>query len=166
MNATITQDTKGAGLDALIKRVKGAADAAVRVGVPSGVKAQERQPDNTIKDGPADLALVAAVNEFGAPEVGIPERPFLRRGIIHARADARRLNRVSLWEVLHERMTLRAAMEKLGVFMVGSVQKEITDGEFAPNAPSTAERKGSTHPLIDTGQLRQSITYQVEGVDD
>lgn len=34
---------------------------------------------------------------------------------------------------------------------------------WPPNAPSTKERKGSEHPLIDTGQLKASITYVVRG---
>lgn len=33
---------------------------------------------------------------------------------------------------------------------------------WAPNSPRTAEEKGSDRPLIDTAQMRRSITYSVE----
>jgi len=32
---------------------------------------------------------------------------------------------------------------------------------WAPNSPRTVKRKGSDRPLIDTGQLRKSITYVI-----
>lgn len=44
---------------------------------------------------------------------------------------------------------------------VGYVQDQITNGEFEPNAPMTVQRKGSDHPLIDTGQLRRGISYVI-----
>ena len=44
----------------------------------------------------------------------------------------------------------------------GYMQDNLTNGNWKPNAPLTIELKGSSHPLIDTGQMRQSITYVVE----
>ena len=37
----------------------------------------------------------------------------------------------------------------------------LTDLKTPPLAESTIRRKGSSNPLIDTGQLRSSITWQV-----
>lgn len=36
------------------------------------------------------------------------------------------------------------------------------NGEWEPNSPLTIERKGSSKPLIDKGDLRRSITYEVD----
>lgn len=36
------------------------------------------------------------------------------------------------------------------------------NGEWASNSPATIKKKGSSKPLIDTGRLRGSITYEVE----
>ena len=52
-------------------------------------------------------------------------------------------------------------LNAIGVFQKGLVQKEIVDGEFAPNAPSTIRKKKSDKPLIDTGTMRQSVNYVI-----
>ena len=41
------------------------------------------------------------------------------------------------------------------------VQHQMVEGEFVPNAPSTIRKKGSDKPLIDTGQLRQGVSYKI-----
>jgi hypothetical protein len=46
---------------------------------------------------------------------------------------------------------------------VGDIQHEITVLRHPPNAPATIRAKGSSKPLIDTGEMRQSVTYQIRG---
>lgn len=36
-------------------------------------------------------------------------------------------------------------------------------GQWPPNTPATIDKKGSAKPLIDTGQLRRAITFDVVG---
>ena len=50
---------------------------------------------------------------------------------------------------------------RVGAFMAGGMKQRIADGIPPPNAPSTIAAKGSSKPLIDTGQLRASIGYSV-----
>jgi hypothetical protein len=52
-------------------------DRVAQVGVPKGP---------AYKDGPS-VAYVAAIQEFGAPEMGIPARPFMRPTIAEHKAD-------------------------------------------------------------------------------
>ena len=60
-------------------------------------------------------------------------------------------------------MTPERALNQLGAFAAGSVQDYITHGKFEPNAPSTLARKyPKTHPLENTGQLKQGISFVVE----
>ena len=42
-----------------------------------------------------------------------------------------------------------------------AVVRKINKGPFTPNAPATVKRKGSSQPLIDTGNLRKSITFVI-----
>ncbi|WP_252715295.1 hypothetical protein [Acinetobacter junii] len=49
----------------------------------------------------------------------------------------------------------------LGMQAAADVQMYMVNGKFAPLKAKTIKRKGSSKPLIDTGQLRQSITYKV-----
>lgn len=50
---------------------------------------------------------------------------------------------------------------RVGAWMVGGIKQRIAKGIPPPNAPSTIAAKGSSKPLIDTGQLRASIGYSV-----
>lgn len=149
----VLEDTKGAGLRALEKRMS-RMNMRVLVGVPAGP---------TEEDG-TSLALVAAVNEFGtAPGTVpvIPERSFLRAGIREGMPEFERLNRRSVKAVVDGTMTEDRALDLLGVAAVGVVKRKIIDGPFAENAPSTKRRKGSDKPLVDSGALRTAITHQV-----
>jgi phage gpG-like protein len=53
------------------------------------------------------------------------------------------------------------AAERVGAMMMGHVKKKLTDLKSPPNSPSTIRQKGSSNPLIDTGQLRRAIDYEV-----
>ena len=132
----------------------------------SGVRKEARALADAKFSKSVSLAMVAAVHEFGSPEQGIPERSFLRGGIRRAAPKLNAVNIDSLRKVLLGKMTIEQAIEKLGVVAAGEVKREFVVGTFAPNKPATIKRKGSSRPLIDTGSLRQSITYVVEGASN
>jgi len=52
-------------------------------------------------------------------------------------------------------------LDAAGSVSAGIVKQQITDLRSPPNAQSTIERKGSSNPLIDTGLMRQTVTYKV-----
>ncbi|MDF7681191.1 hypothetical protein PT300_11600 [Enterobacteriaceae bacterium ESL0689] len=49
----------------------------------------------------------------------------------------------------------------MGEKLAGEVKRKIQSGIAPPLDPKTIARKGSSRPLIDTGNLLQSITYEV-----
>jgi len=58
------------------------------------------------------------------------------------------------------------AAERVGAMMMGHVKRKITDLKSPPNTPGTIRQKSvngnvSDNPLIDTGQLRRAIDYEV-----
>jgi hypothetical protein len=153
MSATATvrviKDTNGAGLDALIKRLdKG--EHRVLVGVPAG----KTEPDGK------STAFVAATVEFGM--IG-PERPFLRGGVRAALPQVRRVAASDLSDVARGTKTMGVALDRAGIIGAGSVKAYMAGPNFAPNAPSTIARKGSSQPTVDTASVRQNITHVVEG---
>jgi hypothetical protein len=109
------------------------------------------------EDG-ADLAVVAAINELGSSST--PARPFMRQSFENHEGQLK-----AACEHLEQSIiggaSAQDALTELGVFCKGLVQKEIVDGGFEPNAPSTIAKKGSEQPLIDTGHMRQSVNYVV-----
>lgn len=55
-------------------------------------------------------------------------------------------------------------MQKVGFVAEEVIQEAFSTngyGQWKPNAPMTIEKKKSNSPLIDTGQLRRSITSKV-----
>jgi hypothetical protein len=64
--------------------------------------------------------------------------------------------------VIEGKRTSDQVLEILGQRAVGQIQERIASGIAPANAPSTVAKKGSSTPLIDTGVLRSSITYQVK----
>jgi hypothetical protein len=106
------------------------------------------------------VADVATLQEFGAD--GIPQRSFLRAWFDENQAQTAEATKRMLQSVMQGKRTKQAALELLGQAFVGQIQKRIAQGIAPPNSPDTIARKGSSTPLIDTGQMRSAITYAVE----
>lgn len=144
------------GLKELLKRMQ-QPENSVLVGVPAGAE----HVDETTGEK-ATMAKIAAIHEFGADN--IPERPVLRQGTRNGMKKLQRVTEAHLRAVLQGKMTLIQVVQRTGVLIVGEVKREFTSPApaFVPNAPATIARKGSSRPLVDTGQFRQSITYSTE----
>lgn len=103
------------------------------------------------------VAQVATFNEFGTER--IPQRSFLRSTVSNKRHE------ISEFIGKLKAMWLVAPMQALGLLgQKGQtlVKQTIDDFSDPPNTKATIDAKGSSHPLIDTGQMRNSIAYQVE----
>lgn len=118
-----------------------------------------------LEDG-SDLTLaeLGKIHEFGAPAAGIPERSFLRSTMAARASDLRALWATQLRAVIARQKTPRQALEEVGQQVVAWIQATIRAGIEPPLWEETMRRKGSSKPLIDHGQLINSITYLVEEV--
>lgn len=101
----------------------------------------------------------ATYNEFGTST--IPERSFIRSTIDERRNRLFGKAFILQSEVLAGKMQVSQALRLLGELVKGSIQQKITNLRTPPNAPSTVKAKGSSNPLIDTGRLNSSISYEV-----
>jgi len=126
-----------------------------------GVLADEPKRAGEGRGSRASLLEVAAMHEFGAPGANIPQRSFIRGTVDAKRAEIAAKQAALAKQVAAGEVDPRAALERLGASVAGMVQTRIAEGIDPPNAPATEERKGSKKPLIDTGQLRSSVTWQV-----
>lgn len=124
----------------------------VEVGVPRNAKNYE--------DG-ANQVLIASVNEFGSEKAGVPERSFLRSTMDEQRDNFTKQITKLLGQVVDGRTTVRQALDRLGLTAVARVQRKIVQLDDPPNAEATIKKKKSSNPLVDTGQLRQSIVHRV-----
>ena len=104
------------------------------------------------------VAQIAEIHEFG---LGVPQRSWLRDTI---EENLPRIEQAIAQESLNiqtGRATYEQALGRIGAFVQGLIQVRIAGGIPPGLADSTIARKGSSTPLIDTGQLRSSITYEV-----
>lgn len=114
--------------------------------------------------GSADSTVIeyAAHHEYGAPEAGIPKRSFLREPF-----DDERGNVIKFLDSLvkaESGLDADTIYKKAGEMAKGIVIKTFRsngNGRWEPLKASTIKSKGSSAPLIDEGQLFQSITYEV-----
>lgn len=110
-------------------------------------------------DGSGGITVgeVAYIHELG---LGVPERSWLRGWYDPGRVVRDRQMRKRAELVASGRMTLKVFLGQYGARFVGEIQQRIANHIPPPLAQSTIDRKGSDTPLIDTGQLRASITWK------
>lgn len=128
----------------------------------------------------SEQVLVASVHEFGAPDAGIPERSFMRSSVRENSRDYGTTWGSLLKQVVFGQMSLRTALSLMGEQARADIQQKIVDVQRPPLAPETIRQKkqgadvaegeaikpdgsgGDTgNPLIDTGNMRQSVNYKV-----
>lgn len=144
------------GEKAMLKRVDALKDKPhVKVGILESA-GQHQNSDLTV-------AQVATFHEFGTES--IPERSFIRTTVdentekYHNKIDQLRK------DVIFFGKSTRKALTELGLFIQRDIKKTITDTH--PSWPQLSDTtiaqriKNSDKPLIDTGQLRNSVQYEV-----
>jgi hypothetical protein len=62
-----------------------------------------------------------------------------------------------------DKQSARNELEKAGMFAANKVKAYFVDPKngWPANSPATIKAKGSDRPLVDTGAMRQAITYVV-----
>ncbi len=136
---------------------------AVLVGIP---EADTERKD----DDPINNATLLAINEFGSPANNIPPRPVMAIGIRNAQDEIAAQFKVAAQYALTKGIgALTVAYNRAGIIASNSVKKAINaqEGFPGPSEATLAAREAAgfkgTKSLIVTGQMRNSITYVVEG---
>lgn len=102
------------------------------------------------------VASVAFWNEYGT--IKIPPRPFFRNAITNNNKKW-----VTFLKEKAKETSINNAFNQTGELIRGDIVKSITKTTTPTNSLFTIMRKGSTHPLIDTGFMRASVSYQIKG---
>lgn len=110
-----------------------------------------------VANGDGTLTVMFILKE----SVNIPERSFIRSTFDENEDGWSEFigERVNL--IFEGEMRARQLFEQLGAKIVGQIQKKMTDIRSPKNAAITAANKGSDNPLMDTGELRRRVTWQV-----
>lgn len=127
---------------------------AVRAGVLGGTTRDDTDLTN---------AQIASIHEYGLGKV--PARPFIRPPFDKNHKTYVDMLAKGLRKAMRN-LNPRAfpmLLELIGQKMVADIKNYVTQGTGVPPplSPATIKRKGSSRPLVDTGQLLNSVTYQV-----
>jgi hypothetical protein len=104
------------------------------------------------------VATIAYRNEYG---VGVPERPFMRMTIKSSKAAWFEMAAQIAKKQYKGAERVETGLRRLGLKMVQNHKGTIRNGVPPPNSPITILRKGSSKPLVDTGQMINSIRAEV-----
>lgn len=132
----------------------------VKVGV-LGDGAQRTDGDNDLNN-----AEIGMIQELGTADGSIPPRSWLRMPLEHEQAKI-------VKAVMSKKDAIADALAKgdmtlapgiAGIAAEAAILRAFSSGGFGqwePNAPSTIRQKGSSQPLVDTGNLSQNISSEV-----
>jgi hypothetical protein len=153
--------------NALVKLTRNVSNGAtLHVGFLSGAtyparssRGRKGRKRGASKSVPISVALVAAVQEFGAPSRGIPPRPFFRNMV---------KNKSKEWPAAIAQLLRQhnydahKVLSLTGAAIAGQLRQSIKDISSPPLKPATVRRKGHAKLLVDTGHMLASIDYEVK----
>ena len=153
----------GQGLADILAAIEELTSKQVLVGIPHG---------ETRSDAGMTNAQIGYIQETGSPAMNLPSRAFLAPGV----EDCQELTGAQLGKAVDEALKgnsegVDRCLKRAGMIAQNSVRAKINSGDFEPLSEATLRarrRKGRTRtkPLIDTVQLRNSITYIVKRADE
>ena len=152
MRSIITRTDAGA-LARIVENVRAMGLNNVEVGLPDGGR-----------HSGTDLSMheLGMVHEYGSPTRNIPARPFIGPPIKDNVEKYKRMMRDQALKLIFRRTTLNNALSLVGEAGKADIQKYMLSASFTPLSAATIERKGSSKPLINSGQMRNAITYEVK----
>jgi hypothetical protein len=145
--------------DAKLKEIEQLSTSYVTFGFQQEALTKSQVKGNRTKRAGLSQAQIAAQNEFGTRT--IPARPFMRTSFDENINRIQNAVNVEYDNVLSGMSTIRKSLDRLGIFGVGLIQQKIRAIHFPPNSPRTIAIKGSSKPLIDFGQMIQSVRHKV-----
>lgn len=121
-------------------------------GVKAGFLEGATYPDGT------PVATIAAIQDGGAPAVGIPPRPFMRNVIAR---NSPEWGALLLTQIRLAGGDVDKALGKMGLIMAGQIRESIINTNEPALKPATIRRKGFSKPLIDTSTMINAVDSEV-----
>lgn len=159
MSVKVTKDE----LANVLKNIHALVSKEVLIGIPESEDARKASEDGA----PIGNAEIGYIQETGSPANNLPARPFLMPGVEKALPQAiNQLKRGGERALSGESTAADTALHAAGLIAQSSVRATIVAVIPPPLAESTIkarQRRGrtGTTPLLDTGQLRNAVTYVI-----
>lgn len=141
----------GDKLKGILEGIAAAATNAkeVRVGFLEG----STYPDGT------PVAMVAAINNWGAPSRGQPPRPFFSQMVADKSPEWGPATGALL---IANNYDAAKTLAQVGEAVAGQLRQSIVDFSSVPLAPSTIARKGFDKQLVERGIMLNSVDFEVK----
>lgn len=131
----------------------------VSIGFQEGTVTTNQTKGDRSQIAGVSVAQYAAYNEFGTDK--IPARSFMRTAIDENLKQIDSFVSEQYRHISEGTMTIDQALGLIGQAVTGLIQRKIRQITQPPNAASTIKIKGSSKPLIDFGQMVQSVRYVI-----
>lgn len=159
MAKSFSTTTKDRGYKKALESFK---ELSKKPSVKIGVLEKSGEHKNPNSEEPLTVVEVATFNEFGTET--IPERSFIRATVDQNFEDYVEKSKTLQNKVVMQELDVKKALSILGEQIQADIVNAINTGIEPENSPTTIAAKGSSKPLVDSGQLKQSIRYQVENI--
>ena len=154
------------GFPDMFKRLKSVDGTAVEVGVLKG----EHKWLAAIHEYGLDIKVTPAMRAYlhgqglhlkdSTEYIKIPERSFLRSGFDEHKDAVEKKAGKMLADVASGAMSADAMYKGVGLELSGKIQEYAVNLNSPGNHPFTLENKGTTNPLIDSGDMIGGITWR------
>lgn len=120
------------------------------------------------KGGPINNATLAAIHDKGSPSQNIPARPFMEPGIKSVQVQLEQKLLTAGQAVMEgDAVKTEKALEAVGLIAQNGLRVRVNSNIPPPLKPATLaarRRRGRTgeRSLVDTAQMRNSLTYVVK----
>jgi len=146
------------GMDDFKKALKKAKNASLKVGIlgSSAVRGAGTSADTLTN------ASIGASHEFGTSS--LPRRSWLREPLqdhLFKKMESSGLFGKSVADGIVKKKSLKDFLEKTGVVCIAVIAEGFATGGYGKWKPSNMAYKKVAMTLVETGQLRDSVTYEV-----
>lgn len=144
------------GIALALDRIRQVTEREILVGIPM---------QKTMRTGDViNNASLLFIHTNGSPLRGIPARPVIEPALEYNRDRiVEQLRRMVLAAANGEDANVKRYQQRVGLAGQNAAREWFTNpaNHWPPNSPRTIAMKGSSKPLIDTGNLRKSIIYVI-----
>lgn len=145
--------------DQIIQETDLLENSYVTFGFQEGTVTHSQTKGKRKKSPGLSLAQIAAQNEFGTKK--IPARPFMSTSFDENRDKFIKVINDEYTKIINGQSNVKKSLNLLGILGVNLIQQKIRAIQNPPNSPKTIAIKGSSKPLIDFGQMIQSVRHKV-----
>lgn len=90
----------------------------------------------------------------------IPERPFMKQTFDRSKNAINKRIQIEYNNILQGKLSAKQTLSRIGEWYIAKIKNTISKGNFVNNSEFTKVQKNSSKPLIDSGEMKNSIEHR------